>query len=74
MDKWAIGSGADYAMGAMAVGADAKRAVEVTSDLYCRCGLGVDVLHHDRIQTARVGLWRVLDAVGYPRESEPKSP
>jgi len=38
----AWGAGQDFAMGAMAAGADARRAVEITIDLCDSCGLGVD--------------------------------
>lgn len=44
MPHWAIGSGADYALGAMAMGADARTAVEVASRYDIGTGLGVDVL------------------------------
>lgn len=42
--KWAIGSGAEYALGAMAAGASAKRAVEIACTLDVNSGMGVDVL------------------------------
>lgn len=38
----AWGSGRDYAMGALAMGADAKKAVEITSQFCTTCGMGVD--------------------------------
>lgn len=38
----AFGSGRDYAMGAMAMGADARQAVEVASRFCTGCGLGID--------------------------------
>lgn len=41
---WAAGSGADYALGAMAAGASAKRAVEIAITLDVNSGCGVDVL------------------------------
>ena len=41
---WAAGSGADYALGAMAAGACAKRAVEIAITLDVNSGCGVDVL------------------------------
>lgn len=44
MPRWAIGSGADYALGAMEAGADAMRAVEIASKLDAGCGMGVDVV------------------------------
>lgn len=39
----AWGSGRDFAMGAMAVGADARRAVQVANRFNCYCGMGIDV-------------------------------
>ena len=42
--KWAIGSGAEYAFGAMAAGASAKRAVEIACTLDVNSGMGVDTL------------------------------
>lgn len=44
MPQWAIGSGADYALGAMAAGADPERAVRIASRLDVSCGLGVNVV------------------------------
>lgn len=41
---WAIGSGADYALGAMACGAGAEKAVLVASDLDAFTGFGVDTV------------------------------
>lgn len=41
---FAIGSGADYAYGAIAMGANAVKAVEVASQYDIFCGNGVDVL------------------------------
>lgn len=41
-DCWAIGSGTDYALGAMKAGASAKEAVEIASALDVHTGLGVD--------------------------------
>jgi ATP-dependent protease HslVU (ClpYQ) peptidase subunit len=41
---YAMGSGREVALGAMAMGADAKTAVEVTSRLCSGCGMGIDVL------------------------------
>lgn len=40
----AIGSGREVAMGAMAAGADAKRAAEIACDLVTSCRLPVDTL------------------------------
>lgn len=42
--QWAIGSGADYALGAMAAGATAREAVEIASRLDSGTGMGVDIL------------------------------
>lgn len=39
-----IGSGSDYALGAMAHGADAVAAVRIASKLDIQCGMGVDVV------------------------------
>lgn len=39
----AWGSGADFAMGAMAAGCNAARAVEIASGLCASCGYGVSV-------------------------------
>ncbi len=41
---WAIGSGAEYAFGAMDAGACAKRAVEIACGRDCSSGMGIDVL------------------------------
>lgn len=41
---WAIGSGCDYAMGAMAAGASAAKAVRIASGLDTNSGVGVDTL------------------------------
>jgi hypothetical protein len=38
----AWGSGAEYAMAAMAMGADARKAVEIAGRFSITCGLGVD--------------------------------
>lgn len=40
--KWAIGSGADYALGAMYAGLSAAEAVMIASKLDTGTGLGVD--------------------------------
>lgn len=42
--KWAIGSGADYALGAMLHGASAAEAVRISSKLDESTGKGVDVV------------------------------
>lgn len=41
---WAIGSGCDYALGALYQGASAKRAVEIASKLDTNTGFGVDTV------------------------------
>lgn len=41
---WSIGSGADYAIAAMACGRSAADAVRIASRFDSRCGLGVDVV------------------------------
>lgn len=41
----AFGSGRDYAMGALAMGATAEQAVLVASRFNIHCGMGVDVFH-----------------------------
>ncbi len=41
---YAIGSGAEYAMGAMGAGVSAARAVEIASERCTTCGGGVDIL------------------------------
>lgn len=46
LEKFAAwGSGRDYALGAMAMGATAQQAVEVTNRLAIHCGIGVDVFY-----------------------------
>lgn len=40
--RWAMGSGADYALGAMDHGASAREAVEVASRLDTGTGMGID--------------------------------
>jgi ATP-dependent protease HslVU (ClpYQ) peptidase subunit len=42
--QWAIGSGCDYALGAMAAGKSAAEAVRIASKLDVGTGFGVDVL------------------------------
>lgn len=45
LDKFmAWGSGRDVALGAMAMGADARKAVEITSLFDCNCGDGCDAI------------------------------
>jgi ATP-dependent protease HslVU (ClpYQ) peptidase subunit len=42
---FALGSGREYAMGAMAAGKSAQQAIEITSMYESNCGGGVDYLH-----------------------------
>jgi ATP-dependent protease HslVU (ClpYQ) peptidase subunit len=42
LPKWAIGSGCDYALGAMEAGKDAVRAVRIASKYDVGCGMGVN--------------------------------
>jgi hypothetical protein len=42
LPHWAIGSGADYALGAMARGATAQQAVDIASTFDTGTGMGVD--------------------------------
>ena len=42
--KWAIGSGADYALGAMEAGKTAKESIEIAMRLDVNTGLGIDVI------------------------------
>jgi ATP-dependent protease HslVU (ClpYQ) peptidase subunit len=44
MSYWAIGSGCDYALGAMEHGASAREAVRIASRLDNQCGMGLDVV------------------------------
>jgi ATP-dependent protease HslVU (ClpYQ) peptidase subunit len=48
-DKFAaFGSGKELALGALAMGATAKEAVEIASRFDTGCGLGVDVMHYEK--------------------------
>lgn len=42
----AWGSGSHFAMGALAAGADARRAVEIACEFCTTCGVGIDVMSH----------------------------
>jgi len=44
MPCWGAGSGADYAIGAMAAGKNAAEAVEIACRFDVSCGLGIDTL------------------------------
>ena len=44
-DFYAMGSGKDMAMGALAMGADAAQAVEIVCTLETECGVGIDVVY-----------------------------
>lgn len=41
---WAVGSGANYALGAMAAGKTARQAVAIAMKLDVYCGLGIDAV------------------------------
>lgn len=41
---WTLGSGGDIALGAMVMGANAKKAVEIACDYNANCGIGVDTV------------------------------
>jgi hypothetical protein len=45
---WAVGSGSDYALGAMAAGQPARRTIEIASKLDKDTGLGIDILRFSR--------------------------
>jgi hypothetical protein len=45
----AWGIGCDFALGAMAMGADAVQAVEITNKFSIHCGMGVDSYGNDAI-------------------------
>lgn len=42
--QWALGSGSDYALGAMAAGKNAEQAICIATELDTNTGMGVDVL------------------------------
>lgn len=44
LDMWAVGSGCDYALGAMKFGATAKEAIAIASELDVNTGLGIDTV------------------------------
>ena len=50
MEKCAFGDGKDFAYGALAMGADAARAVEVANELSSHCGLGVKLYKLEEIR------------------------
>lgn len=43
-ERYALGTGREVALGAMAMGADAVKAVEIASELCTGCGMGVDAI------------------------------
>lgn len=45
---FAVGSGSEYALGALAMGATAEQAVEIASRFDNCCGLGVDVMRFEK--------------------------
>lgn len=53
--RLAWGAGADYAMGAMAMGADARRAVEITNEHSEGCGFGVDAYDVQHLTLVQAG-------------------
>ena len=57
---WAIGSGQDFAIGAMEMGADAKKAIEIASKFDIHSGLGIDVLYYNKgeITPERYEIWK----------------
>jgi hypothetical protein len=65
MPYWAIGCGRLYALTALHLGHDAKKAVEVACELDSGCGMGVDVLHHDRTEMKGGTIWHIPDATGH---------
>jgi ATP-dependent protease HslVU (ClpYQ) peptidase subunit len=52
---YALGSGCEYAMGAMAAGATAKEAVEICGKWAPLCGVGTDVVTFDSTTKRRKG-------------------
>jgi ATP-dependent protease HslVU (ClpYQ) peptidase subunit len=44
VERWAIGSGSDYALGAMVAGRSSREAVQVAMELDVNTGIGVDCL------------------------------
>lgn len=52
-DMYALGSGKDMAIGAMAMGADAATAVQVVCTYETDCGVGIDVVHLTEKKSAR---------------------
>jgi hypothetical protein len=74
----AWGSGRDYALGALAMGASARRAVEITSAHCASCGLGVDWAIPRRagapvLDPASSPLRRRSDYPGYWLVAEPQN-
>lgn len=61
---YAMGSGKDMAMGAMAMGADAVTAVQVVCTYETECGVGIDVIHLKEKKNARARSNRKTDKAG----------
>jgi ATP-dependent protease HslVU (ClpYQ) peptidase subunit len=61
---YAIGSGKDMAIGALAMGADAATAVQVVCTYETDCGVGIDVLPLKEKQRARAGSKGKTDKAG----------
>jgi len=53
VDPTAFGSGRDFALGAMAAGADAIRAVEIACRFSDSCGMGIDAYDLETMQKIR---------------------
>lgn len=68
--KLAWGHGADFAMGAMAAGCGAKRAVEIASDLDTYTGKGVDVMEPTSSALAKTLAWGLVKQI---RPTRPKT-
>lgn len=72
----AWGSGRDFALGALAMGADARRAVEITNAHCASCGLGIDWAIPRRagapaLDLASAPLRRLSDYPGPPTLTSP---
>ena len=56
----AWGSGRDFALGALAMGADATKAVEIACKLCATCGMGIDTFRIDTGQCLTVSFREIL--------------
>lgn len=61
---YAMGSGKDMAIGAMAMGADAVTAVQVVCTYETECGVGIDAVHLTEKKNARARPKRKTDKAG----------